>query len=73
MGDARARAAILRALSAYSRDTRTLAVVAAGRANLFEALPIIAAMRADERRADPTAVEEALKALDPRSQGDSKS
>jgi HEAT repeat protein len=67
MGDARARAAIVRGLSAYSRDARTLAVVAAGRASVAEALPLILAMRADESRAEPTAVDEALRALDPAS------
>jgi HEAT repeat protein len=63
MGDERARASILRGLSAYSRDARTLAVVAAGRAGIVEALPLIEAMKADERRAEPNAVDDALSAL----------
>jgi HEAT repeat protein len=63
LGDERARAAILRGLSAFSRDTRTLAVVAAGRAGLVEALPLLQAMRKDERRAETSAIDEAIAAL----------
>jgi len=63
LGDARAKAAILRGLSAFTRDARTLAVVAAGRANLVEAVPLLEAMRGDERRAEPAAVQDALMAL----------
>jgi HEAT repeat protein len=64
LGNARARAVILRSLGAYSRDARTLAVVAAGRAGLAEARPLLLAMQDDPRRADADAVKEALAALD---------
>jgi hypothetical protein len=63
LGDQRAKHSILRGLSALLRDTRTLSVVAAGRAKLPEALPIISAMQGDAARADPDAVAEALEAL----------
>ena len=63
MGHARARAAIVKDLSAFTRDQRTLAVAAAARAGLKEALPIIENMEANERRADPVAVRDALLAL----------
>lgn len=60
LGDVRARNRISRELTAWSRDTRTLAVVAAGRAELVEARHMIEAMRGDPGRAEPEAVEEAL-------------
>jgi HEAT repeat protein len=63
MGDRRATTSILRGLAAFTRDTRTHAVAAAARARLLEALPVIEAMQADERRADPAAVREAVMAL----------
>jgi HEAT repeat protein len=63
LGDARARRAIVKGLSAWTRDARTLAVVAAGRAGLTEARDGIARLRGDARRAEPEAVEEALAAL----------
>jgi HEAT repeat protein len=63
LGDARARESILRGLGAWTRDARTLAVVAAGRAGLREAREQIATFRGDPRRAEPEAVEEALGAL----------
>jgi HEAT repeat protein len=63
LGDARARRTIARGLSAWSRDARTLAVVAAGRAGLVEAMPTIVAMKQDPRRAEPEAVELALRLL----------
>jgi len=63
MGHPRARARIVRDLGARSRDRRTLAVAAAGRALLHEARPLIEAMRGDERRADATAVDTALDTL----------
>jgi hypothetical protein len=50
----------LRGLRAWSRDTRTLSVVAAGRARLSEARPLLVAMRGDESRADQQALEQAL-------------
>jgi HEAT repeat protein len=65
MGDARARAGILRGLAGWTRDGRTLAVAAAGRARLAEAKPTILAMRGDAARADPEAVEDALALLGP--------
>jgi hypothetical protein len=64
LGDPRAKESILRDLSGWTRDTRTLAVAAAGRARLLEAGPAIRAMRGDVARADPDAVAEALAALD---------
>ena len=63
MGDQRAKAAIVRGLGAWTRDARTLSVVAAGRAGLVEASAQILAMRGDQRRADQDAVEEALSKL----------
>ena len=66
LGDERARRAILRGLHAWSRDARTLAVVAAGRAGLGEASARIRAFSGDARRAAPEAVAEALALLEPR-------
>jgi hypothetical protein len=60
MGDSRARAAIVRGLSSWSRDTRTLSVVAAGRARLAEARARLSAMRGNPSFAEPEAVDEAL-------------
>jgi HEAT repeat protein len=65
LGDARAQTSILRGLGAWTRDARTLAVVAAGRAGLREARERILGFRGDPRRAEPEAVEEALAALGP--------
>lgn len=64
LGDARARAAILRDLGAWSRDARTLAVAAAGRAGLREARGRIESMRDRPRSAEPEAVSEALRLLE---------
>jgi HEAT repeat protein len=63
LGSERARLAILRGLSAWSRETRNAAVMAAGRAGLRAAAETIARMRGNEQRADPEAVTEALSAL----------
>ncbi len=63
LGEARAENAILSGLAAWTRETRTLAVVAAGRARLVAARGAIQAFRGDPRRADPDAVEEALSLL----------
>jgi hypothetical protein len=63
LGDERATRAIFRRLRAWNRDTRTLAVVAAGRARLGAARQAILELRGDARRADPEAVEEALELL----------
>jgi HEAT repeat protein len=63
MGHPKARSRIVQDLSSWSRDRRTLAVAAAGRARLIEARPIIAAMQGDDRRAEPGAVEHSLQEL----------
>lgn len=63
LGDQRAKKLIWRGLSAWTRDARTLAVAAAGRARLLEARPQIEAMRGQPERAEPEAVEEALQLL----------
>ena len=64
LGDERARRAIVRRLSAWSRDARSLAVVAAGRARLRAAREVILGFRNRPERADPEAVEEALSRLE---------
>jgi hypothetical protein len=63
LGHERAKLGILKGLRAWSRDARTLAVAAAGRARMSEAKSSIEAMRGDVERADPDAVEEALALL----------
>lgn len=63
LGEPRAQHAILSGLVAWTRETRTLAVVAAGRARLVAARDAIRAFRGDPSRADPDAVEEALSLL----------
>ena len=63
MGHERASREILGELGARDRDRRTMAVAAAGRARLRAAHDLIAAMRDDEARADPGAVDEALALL----------
>jgi HEAT repeat protein len=63
MGHVRARSRILRDLRSWSRDRRTLAVAAAGRAELEEARPIVEAMKGDEARADAGTVALALEQL----------
>jgi HEAT repeat protein len=63
MGHPRACKEILGELGSSDYDVRTLAVAAAGRARLHAARDRIAAMKGDERRADPHAVDEALAAL----------
>lgn len=60
LGHPRAKSAILRGLSAWSRDARTLAVAAAGRARLQEARSILEGMLDAPQRAEPEAVSEAL-------------
>ncbi|HYQ00125.1 MAG TPA: HEAT repeat domain-containing protein [Polyangiaceae bacterium] len=62
LGDPQAKAAILRGLGAFTRDARTIAVAAAGRARLLEARPILRRMTAAQ--ADPETVAEALAALE---------
>lgn len=64
LGHDRAKSAILRGLSAWSRDARTLAVAAAGRAKLREARAILLEMADAPHRAEPDAVRDALAALD---------
>jgi hypothetical protein len=65
MGHPRARSHILRDLNSWSRDKRTLAVAAAGRARVAEALPLIRAMQGDERRAEPSTVDLTIELLSP--------
>ncbi|MEM9874511.1 MAG: HEAT repeat domain-containing protein [Myxococcota bacterium] len=60
MGDSEARGWIISELDAWTRERRTLAVAAAGRAGLSGARPKLEAMRQDPRRAAPEAVAEAL-------------
>ena len=62
LGDAQAKATILRGLSAFTRDARTIAVAAAGRARLREARPIL--RRMTPAQADPETVAEALAELE---------
>jgi HEAT repeat protein len=64
LGHPRAKEAILRGLSAWSRDARTLAVAAAGRARLREARPLLLRMASEPGRAEPEAVSDALAAID---------
>ncbi|HEY3593881.1 MAG TPA: HEAT repeat domain-containing protein [Polyangiaceae bacterium] len=63
MGHPRAKLRIVRDLGSWSRDRRTLAVAAAGRAKMVEARPLIAAMKGDARRAEPSAVDHTLSEL----------
>jgi len=62
LGDPQAKNAILRGLAAFTRDARTIAVAAAGRARLREARPILRGMTAAQ--ADPETVAEALAELE---------
>lgn len=62
LGDEQAKAAILRGLSAFTRDARTIAVAAAGRARLREAQSIL--RRMTPAQADPQTVAEALAELE---------
>jgi len=62
LGDPQAKAAILRGLAAFTRDARTIAVAAAGRARLREARPILRGMTAAQ--ADPETLAEALAELE---------
>jgi HEAT repeat protein len=64
LGHERAKNAILRGLSAWSRDARTLAVAAAGRARLREARAILQGMADAPARAEPDAVSDALASID---------
>jgi HEAT repeat protein len=64
MGHERAIREILADLGSWDRERRTLAVAAAGRAGLSAARETIAGMLGSPERADPDAVEEALRALD---------
>jgi HEAT repeat protein len=60
LGHDRAKLGILKGLRAWTRDARTLAVAAAGRARLSEARALIEEMHGDPERADPDSVDEAL-------------
>jgi HEAT repeat protein len=64
LGDERARASILRGLSAWTRHARTMSAFAAGRAGLVEARARIDAWRGRHARADQDVVNDALAALD---------
>ena len=64
LGDARARAAILRGLDAWTFGARSLSVAAAGKAGLVEARPRLEAFLSRPDRADPAVVREALALLD---------
>jgi HEAT repeat protein len=64
LGDERARAILLAGLDAWTRDARTLAVAAIGRARLHEARARIQALEDRPERVDPAAVREALALLD---------
>ena len=64
LGHPRAKSVILRGLSAWSRDARTLAVAAAGRARLQEARELLQRMAESPERAEPDAVSDALAAID---------
>jgi HEAT repeat protein len=64
LGHPRAKSVILRGLSAWSRDARTLAVAAAGRARLLEARELLQSMAGSPERAEPDAVNDALDAID---------
>lgn len=63
MGDARARRSIVSGLSAWTRDGRTLAVVAAGEARIVEARPKLEALAREPGGADPDAIARALELL----------
>jgi len=63
LGHHRAKSVILRGLSAWSRDARTLAVAAAGRARLQEAREILERMLGAPERAEPDAVTDALASI----------
>lgn len=63
LGHPRARSTIVRDLTSWKRDRRTLAVVAAGRARMSETQTIIERMKGDDAQADASAVEEALAQL----------
>lgn len=63
LGHERAKANILRELRAFSRDKRTMAVVAAAHAHLEEARPALLRMQDQPKLADPTVVADALEKL----------
>ena len=62
LGDEQAKAAILRGLSAFTRDARTVAVAAVGRARIAEARATLRDMT--PAQADPETVAEALAQLE---------
>lgn len=63
LGHARAKGEILRELRSWSRDKRTMAIVAAVQARLLDAFPEIERMKDNPRLADPVIVEDALEKL----------
>lgn len=64
MGHEKAIREIVRELSGWNRDRRTLAAAAAGRARIEAARPILMAMRGDSGKADPDTVISALRLID---------
>jgi HEAT repeat protein len=64
LGDARARAMILRGLEAWTFGARTLSVAAVGKARLVEARRRLETFLSRPDRADPSTVREALAELD---------
>lgn len=63
LGDAEAKEQILRGLEAWSWQTRTQAVIAAGKARLGEAQEPLTALLAKPQAADPETVQEALRSI----------
>lgn len=63
LGDARARAAIVRDLDAFSVDKRTIAVASAAEGGVVEALPTLVAMRDRGGRVDVETLDEAIREL----------
>ena len=64
LGDPWACQSIERDLRSWNRDTRTLAVAAAGQARLTRSRSTLLSMRGDDTRADPDAVREALRLIE---------
>ncbi len=63
LGDEKEKKAIMRELSASDFGKRTMAVAAAARAQITEAIPLIEAMEGNPKRADAETVREALRKL----------
>lgn len=69
LGDDRARAVLLRGLRAWTRDGRTLAVAAIGRARIQSARERLTLLSNQPERADPAVVHQALALIDQGSAG----